>query len=75
MEKPNIIFAARAQGMGKNAVVISMHKSYACFSKFITEPLSEGGDDVENYDTLLISLENLVVKPFSIKYLVDLEET
>ena len=52
-----------------------MHKSYACFSKFITELLSEGGDDVENYDTLLISLENLVVKPFSLKYLADLEET
>ena len=75
MEKPNIIFAARAQGMGKNAVVISMHKSYACFSKFITELLVEGGDDLENYDTLLISLGNLVVKPLSLKYLADLEET
>ena len=75
MAKPNIIFAARAQGMGKNAVVISMHKSYSDFSKFIANIVSEGGEDVKDYDTLLVSLEDFVAKPLSLKYLAELEET
>ena len=75
MAKPNIIFAARAQGMGKNGVVISMHKSYADFSKFITNLRLEGGDDVEDYCTMLVSLEDFVAKHFSLKYLAELEET
>ncbi len=75
MANPNIIFAARAQGMGKNAVVISMHKTYADFSRFISDIVIEGGDDVEDYDTILVSLGDLVVKPFSLKYLAEIEET
>ncbi len=75
MANPNIMFAARAQGMGKNAVVISMHKNYSDFSKFITNLRFEGGDDVEDYCTMIISLHDFVAKPFSLKYLAELEET
>ena len=75
MAKPNIIFASGAQGMGKNAVIISFHKNYTDFSKFLRDLRSEGGDDLEGYDTLLISLEGPIVKPFSPKYLAELEET
>jgi len=74
MARPNILFAARAQGIGKNAVVISMHKSYTDYSDFITKLLFEGGNDIEDHDTLLISLRGLVVKPFSLRYLAELEE-
>jgi len=75
MANPNIIFAAMAQGMGKNAVVISMHKSYSDFSEFITKLRLEGGDDIEDYCTMLTSLEGFVAKPFSLAYLAELEET
>jgi len=75
MAKPNIIFAARAHGMGKNAVVISMHKSYADFSKFIANLRLEGGGDVTDYCTMLVSLEEFIVKPFSLKYLAEQKET
>ena len=75
LANPNIIFAARAQGMGKNAVVISMHKTYADFSRFISDIVIEGGDDVEDLDTILVSLGDFVVKPFSLKYLAEIEET
>ena len=35
MARPNILFAAMAQGMGKNGVIISLHKNYTDFSKFL----------------------------------------
>lgn len=73
--KPNIIFAARAHGMGKNGVVISFHKNYTDYANFFTELMEEGGDDIKDYDTLLISLGGVIIKPFSLKYLAELEET
>jgi len=53
--KPNIIFASRAHGMGKDAVKL--------------------GDYVRDHNSLLISLEERIVKPFSLTYLGEQEET
>ncbi len=76
MEKyPNIIFAARGEGMGKNGVMISLHKNYTEFSNFVAEQLQYWGEDVQDYDTMLISLRGIIVKPLSLRYLADLEET
>lgn len=74
MAKPNIIFAARAEGMGKNGVVISIHKNYTDYSNFLTEITSEGKSIIEDYDTLLISFRGFIAKPFSLKYLAELCE-
>ena len=75
MSKPNIIFASAAQGMGKNAVIISLHESYTDYSNFLEEIMAEGENILESHDTLLISLEGRIVKPFSLKYLGEQEET
>ena len=73
--RPNIIFASEAEGMGKNGVIISLHKSYTDFSKFLLNLRLEGGDDLQDFDALLISLKEKAVKPLSLKYLAELEET
>jgi len=73
--KPNIIFASAAEGMGKNAVIISLHKNYTDYSNFLQEIMSEGENIVENYDALLISLRGRIVKPFSLTYLGEQKET
>lgn len=75
MARPNVLFAARAEGMGKNAVIISIHRSYTDYSDFLEEIRSEGVGLIENCDALLISLKGLIVKPFSPKYLAKLLET
>ena len=75
MAKPNIIFASSGHGMGKNAVIISLHKNYTDFSRFLSGLRLEGGDALRDYDTMLISLREKVVKPLSPKYLAELEET
>jgi len=73
MAKPNIIFASNGQGMGKNAVMISLHRNYADFSNFLLNLRLEGGDNLRDYDTMLISLKEKAVKPLSLKYLAELE--
>jgi len=72
MSKPNVLFAARAEGSGKNAVVISLHKNYTDFSNFLAEIRREGKGVIEDYDTQLVSLKGFIAKPFSLKYLADL---
>ena len=71
MARPNIIFAGRTEGMGKNGVVISLHKDFADFSNFIAELMIEWGDDIEEYGTLLTPLKGTIVKPLSLKYLAE----
>jgi len=75
MARPNIIFASEAEGIGKNGVIISLHKSYTDFSNFLLDLRLEGGDALQDYDATLISLEEKAVKPLSLKYLAELEET
>jgi len=72
MRYPNIIFAAAAEGMGKNGVMISLHKNYAEYSRFVTENMQYWGDELEDYASMLVSLGGLVVKPLSLTYLAEL---
>jgi len=72
---PNVIFVSRAQGMGKDGVLISLHKSYTDYSNFLAEGLREWGDAVEGYDSMLIDLKGRIVKPLSLAYLSELKET
>jgi len=66
---PNIIFAAAAQGFGKTGVMISLHRSYADYAKFVAENRQYWGEFMEDYDTMLVSLRGLVVKPLALSYL------
>ena len=71
MSKPNVIFAGRTEGMGKNGLMISLHKDFAEFSNFIADLMIDWGDDIEEYGTLLTPLKGTIVKPFSLKYLAE----
>lgn len=71
---PNVIFVARAEGMGKNGVTISLHKDYTDYSNFVAESLLYWGEDITSYDTILVSLKGIVVKPFSFRYLAEQKE-
>jgi len=74
MSKPNIIFAAAAQGMGKNGIMISLHRDYTDFSNFLAEVMAEDESVMEDYDTMLISLKGRIAKPLSLKYLAEQEK-
>lgn len=72
MTEHNVIMASgAAQGMGKNAVIISVHKSYSDFSKFMTNHMAQWGDSIDDYISMIISLEERTVKPLSFKYIAQ----
>ncbi len=71
---PKVIFVSEAQGMGKNRVMISLHKNFTDYSNFMTENLQKWGDYLQDYDSMLIDLKGRIVKPLSLKYLAEQEE-
>lgn len=71
---PNVIFASRASGMGKNAVIISLHKDYTDYNDFFQKSMSDWADAIQGHDNIIITLKGVVVKPLSLKYLAKLFE-
>jgi len=73
-QHPNIIFAAEVEGMGKNGVMISVHRNYSEYSEFVKKNLRYWGEALEDYGSMLVSLKGLVVKPLSLGYLAEVLE-
>ena len=65
------IFSSRAQGMGKNAISISLFKNYREYAEYINNLSSKWDDLVEEWASMLVDLKGKIVKPFSLSYLVE----
>jgi DNA-binding Lrp family transcriptional regulator len=67
---PNIIFTASGRGLGNDRIVISIHRDYSDYSKFMQEMKTEwaGWADVNSF---LISLSGDVVQPLSLKQFAE----
>jgi DNA-binding Lrp family transcriptional regulator len=71
--QPEIIFSSRAEGMGMDAVTVSLHKNYAEYKNFITEN-KKWGKFVSEAHYILVDLGGDVAKPLSFKYLAEKKE-
>ena len=71
IEHSSTVFASRAQGMGKNAVSISLFKDYGEYSKYVEDLASKWDDIVDEWDSMIVDLKGPILKPFSLKYLVE----
>jgi DNA-binding Lrp family transcriptional regulator len=68
---PNIIFASKAQGMGMNAVMVSLHKNFADYAQFSEKAWLVWSDYLEKDSSMLIDLQGQVIRPLSFKYLAE----
>jgi len=68
---PNILFSSRAQGMRKDAVIISLHQNFTDYENFMVTLKTDWGERIEEQESILISLKGFVAKPFSLKYLAE----
>jgi DNA-binding Lrp family transcriptional regulator len=68
---PNIVLMGKAEGFGKNSVIISLHKSYTDYSRFVSETQMHWAEDIETYDTILIALKGPVIRAFSLRSLAE----
>ena len=67
----NSLFASRAQGMGKNAILISLFKNYGEYAEYLNNISSKYDGIVEEYDSMLVDLNGPILKSLSLKNLVD----
>jgi DNA-binding Lrp family transcriptional regulator len=68
---PNIIFTASGNGLGNDRILISIHRDYSDYSKFMQEMKNEWAGWAE-LDSFLISLTGKdVVQPLSLKPFAD----
>jgi DNA-binding Lrp family transcriptional regulator len=65
------IFASQAQGMGKNAISISLFKNYGEYAKYMSYVTSKWDCVIDDYSVMLVDLKGPILKPFSLKYLIE----
>lgn len=66
-----IIFSARTEGMGMDAVNISLHKDYAAYQKFLTYNKKKWPNMMAEVQYVVIDLVGGIAKPFSFEYLAE----
>lgn len=71
---PEIIFSARCEGLGMDAVTLSLHKTYAEYKQFFSKNKFEGSGFVSDAHFVLVDIKSGIAKPFSFKYLADKEK-
>ena len=66
LAKSQVIFVASGVGMGKNGILISLHKDYSDFKIFMDNLKFETGGFMESVETMLVSLDSpSIIKPLS----------
>jgi len=69
-QNAKIIFAAGGEGLeGKNCMMISVHRDFTDFTKFIDDFRTQWAARIKDIDTFLVSLKARMPKPFSFRNL------
>jgi DNA-binding Lrp family transcriptional regulator len=72
MDHPNIIFASDGEGLGKDAIMISIHKNYSKYADFMREFSVDFADFISDSQSFIVSLKTgLLLKPLDLTYLAD----
>jgi DNA-binding Lrp family transcriptional regulator len=68
----NVIFAAEGEGLGKDAVIVSLHRGYSSYADFMREFTVDWASYAMDLQSFLVSIKNGVeMKPFDLKYLSE----
>jgi DNA-binding Lrp family transcriptional regulator len=70
LNQPNVIVVLDGQGMGWDAVCVSLHENYTSLAEFLRKQKSEFSDVIVDAQTFQSDLKSGVrLKPFHLKYL------
>jgi len=70
LENPKIILGAAGDGMdGKNCMMISLHKDFTDYYRFISRFREKWSSYLRGIESFLVSFKATMVKPLSFKYL------
>jgi DNA-binding Lrp family transcriptional regulator len=70
---PNVIYSADGQGLGgKDVVMISLHRDYDDYTKFMHSFAFDWGHMISTFETFMVSLSSeLTMKHFDLRYLAE----
>ena len=72
--QPNVLMSTGSRGGGVDSFMISLHKTYADFDKFVHDYRLELGDLIDDSQSIIVNLAgDEVVRHFSLKSLADAE--
>ena len=71
-KRPNVIFGANGEGLGKDLVLISFHKKYSAYAEFMRSFAKEWGNYMDNFESFLVSIgAGYKLRDFDLKYLAE----
>jgi len=74
-KQPNVVLAAEGQGLGWDAICISLHENYTDFAKFKRTQESELSNLIMETQSFQIDLKSeSAIKPFNLKYVSKVKQ-
>ncbi len=71
-KRANVIMASDGEGLGKDTVMVSLHRNYSEYANFMRSFAVDWADYVSDFQSFIVSLrDTLTIKPFDLKYLAD----
>jgi DNA-binding Lrp family transcriptional regulator len=71
-KQPNVIFGSEGEGLGKDLILISFHKSYSAYAEFMRSFAMNIGSSLNNFESFLVSVgSGSKLRDFDLKYLAD----
>jgi len=72
MKRPNIFFASEGEGLGKDMVMISIHRDYSKYAEFMRDYTVKFAEFITDVQSFIVSLKTgKLLKPFDLKYLSE----
>ncbi len=72
VKRPNVVMASDGEGLGKDTVIVSLHRNYSEYANFMRSFAVDWADYVSDFQSFIVSLrDGLTIKPFDLKYLAD----
>jgi DNA-binding Lrp family transcriptional regulator len=70
--QPNIVFASSGQGLGMTRIIITVHKNYSDYVKFLSVIDEQWGTCLEQDASFIVSFKSdTIQKQFSFKNIID----
>ncbi|MCW4010512.1 MAG: Lrp/AsnC family transcriptional regulator [Candidatus Bathyarchaeota archaeon] len=70
LKQPNVVAVLDGQGMGYDAVCVSLHENYTSYAEFLRTQQSELADVIIETESFQADLKpGVIIKPFHLKYL------
>ena len=71
-KRPNIVLASDGEGLGKDSVIVSLHRNYSEYANFMRSFAVDWADFVSDFQSFIITLKDgMLFKPFDLRYLSD----